>query len=199
MDKLQIIYETPALTVCVKPAGVDCERGMPQLLREHWGSPDAYVGVVHRLDVPTEGVMVFARTPHAAAELSRQIAARELKKEYLCTCAGVPEPPEGEMRDFLFKDRAGKVFPVKSARRGAKEAVLRYRVEEAADDGSAVCRVFLDTGRTHQIRVQFASRKHPLHGDGKYGSRVKGALALRCVKLTFTPPGETAARTFTLE
>ena len=100
------------------------------------------------------------------------------------------------MRDFLFKDsRARKVYPVKTGRKGAKEALLDYTLLAAADAGQpdaslpvSLCRVLLHTGRTHQIRVQFASRKHPLLGDGKYGSRVKCPIALQCARIAFFHP-----------
>jgi len=197
---MTILYEDAQITVLLKPVGVSSEEtqdgmSVPALLRAHWGREDAYVGVVHRLDTGVGGVMVYAKTPHAAAELSRQVQERTFEKEYLCACAGTPEPAKGEMRDFLFKDsRKGKVFPVKGARKGAKEALLDYEVIRTAtlDDEqktqASLCRVILHTGRTHQIRVQFASRKHPLLGDGKYGSRVKGNIHLQCARIAFAHP-----------
>ena len=215
---LDILYETRELVVCLKPAGVESEDRpapgaktpcVPGILREMWGRANAEIYTVHRLDTATGGVMVYAKTKAAAAALSRQVELHELKKEYRCVCAGVPEPRAGQMHDFLFKDsRQNKVFPVKSGRKGAKEALLDYEVlavsgndraiSEAGEIArAALCRVLLHTGRTHQIRVQFASRKHPLFGDGKYGSREKGALGLFCCSLTFTIPGEHAPRTFT--
>ena len=353
---MTILYEDQSITICIKLPGISSEDtktadSVPGQLRLHWGRPDAYVGVVHRLDLGVGGVMVYARTPSAAAALSRQVADRTMEKEYLCLCAGVPSPAQGQMRDHLFKDsRSHKVFPVKKARKGAKEALLDYTVlaegilsgagvasvaavdphgtvdaalapqgdmtgaadaevvlsatihsesvsppqgkmpraadnkttptalplaprgdtARAADaytgvaavaaventdaprgdttqatkagaetttmtgsdhstapkgstprqaDGDlapgalpltsrgdtaraadavytasaapqpvALCRVLLHTGRTHQIRVQFASRKHPLLGDGKYGSRIKGPIALQCSRIAFDHP-----------
>lgn len=218
---MEILYEDRNITVCIKEPGLSSEDKpgadtVPARLRARWGRPDAYVGVVHRLDTATGGVMVYARTKAAAAALSAQVAAGSMTKEYRCVCAGAPSPAAGEMQDWLFKDsRKNKVFPVKGPRRGAKEARLAYRVlaerpltaAAAAAAGkdspaaepvcAALCAVRLFTGRTHQIRVQFASRRHPLLGDGKYGSRAKGPLALWCCRLTFTPPGAAAPRTFT--
>lgn len=197
---MRILYEDNQIAALIKPVGASSEEAqdgmnVPALLRAHWGNEKAYVGVVHRLDTGVGGVMVYAKTPFAAAELSRQVQERTFEKEYRCVCAGVPEPERGEMRDFLFKDsQRGKVFPVKAARKGAKEAVLEYEVEMtgALDDGDqtqiALCRVLLHTGRTHQVRVQFASRKHPLLGDGKYGSRVKGNIHLQCAHIAFAHP-----------
>ena len=198
---LQIIYEDPNLVVCIKPVGYSSEDSpfapcVPALLREHWHKPEAYVGVVHRLDVGAAGLMVYAKTKPAAAMLSRQMTDGSFHKEYLCVCAGVPEPAVGTMEDWLFKDsRQHKVFPIKKERKGAKKAVLDYEVLEQNEE-AALCRAELRTGRTHQIRVQFASRKHPLYGDGKYGSRIKCALALWCARLEFTLPDETQPRIF---
>lgn len=147
--------------------------------------------------------MVYAKTKSAAAYLSKQVTDGELKKEYICVCAGKMEPDSGTMRDFLFKDSGkNKVFPVKGPRKGAKEAVLDYEViarTTLEDNGTeaTLCLVQLHTGRTHQIRVQFASRKHPLIGDRKYGSRIKAPIALWCGRLSFNVPGEKETRTFT--
>ena len=208
---MTILHEDNQITVLVKPVGVSSEEAqagnsVPALLRAHWNQEKAYVGVVHRLDTGVGGVMVYARTPNAAAELSRQVQERTFEKEYRCVCAGVPEPEQGEMRDFLFKDsKKGKVFPVKGARKGAKEAILEYAVEETGTlvdaDGTeiALCRVLLHTGRTHQVRVQFASRKHPLLGDGKYGSRVKGDIHLQCARIAFIHPKTKRRMEFAVE
>jgi len=201
---MTVLYQDQHITVCIKPISISSEdttppeNGMPGLLRAAWGDPAAYVGVVHRLDVGVSGVMVYARTPGAAAALSAQVADRRFEKEYRCVCLGTPDPAQGQMRDFLFKDsRSRKVFPVKSGRKGAKEALLDYELLARADLEPAagqpavpvsLCRVVLHTGRTHQIRVQFASRKHPLLGDGKYGSRVKCPIALQCARIAFDHP-----------
>lgn len=201
---MDVLFENKYITVCLKQFGIsseDIKGGIPEQLRQRWGKPDAYVGVVHRLDQVTGGVMVYARNKQAAAELSRQIAENRMAKEYVCLCAGKPEPHEGQMENWLFKDsRSGKVFPVKGERKGAKYALLDYTVlrsfDEKAENAFSLCRVRLHTGRTHQIRVQFASRKHPLLGDGKYGSRFKEPLALWCRSLTFTMPGTGETVTF---
>ena len=209
-----ILYEDTALVVLDKPAGLSSEEGVPAALRKHWGRPDAYVGVIHRLDTGVSGLMVYAKTPQAAAALSRQVTrsqeayavqdgraepaadapdAPPFRKEYRALIAGGPDetlPAGGVLRDYLFKDsRRGRVFPVSRPRKGVKEAVLEYRLAASAPDGSAsLADITLHTGRTHQIRVQFASRKHPLWGDGKYGSRAKGAIALQSARLQFFHP-----------
>ena len=146
--------------------------------------------LVHRLDRTVSGLMVFARTEAAARELSRLVAEDKLEKTYLAVAQGNPEG--GVYRDFLSKDaRLSKAFVVKSARRGVKEAHLDCEPLFTKQERS-LCRVSLHTGRYHQIRVQFSSRGTPLVGDGKYGSRDKGARtpALTAYKLAFTLSGE---------
>ena len=207
-----ILYEDAALVVLDKPAGLSSEEGVPAALRKHWGRPDAYVGVIHRLDTGVSGLMVYAKTPQAAAALSRQVAqsqqyyavqdgraesaadapdAPPFRKEYRALIAGGPDetlPVGGVLRDYLFKDsRKGRVFPVSRPRKGVREAVLEYRILKTAGETS-LAGITLHTGRTHQIRVQFAARKHPLSGDGKYGSRVKGTIALQSCGLQFRHP-----------
>jgi hypothetical protein len=216
---VNILYEDNALVVVDKPAGLSSEEGVPAALRQHWGAPEAFVGVVHRLDTGVSGLMVFARTPAAAAALSRQVTQSQeayavadgraqgpvakptFVKQYRAVIAGAPDqtlPPEGMLQDYLFKDsRKGRVFPVSRPRKGVREAVLEYRILATAGDQS-LAHITLHTGRTHQIRVQFASRKHPLWGDGKYGSRVKGAIALQSCGLQFVHPNTGRIMNFTL-
>lgn len=173
--------------MCVKPAGVLSEEpGMPRLLSEELGG-DIYC--VHRLDRAVGGVMVYARTSAAASALSRQIAARELHKEYLAVVQGRPLEDSAILRDLLFWDRAkNKSFVVKRMRGGVKEAELEYSLLESIPELSLLC-VILHTGRTHQIRVQFSSRAMPLVGDVKYGSRYRDcALALWSHSLGFRHP-----------
>ena len=160
---------------------------------------------VHRLDRGVGGLMVFARDSVTAGKLSALIAAREMTKQYLCLVHGAPAEAEGEYRDLLFKDSGrNKTFVVKRMRRGVKEAVLTYRLL-AEREGLGLFSVRLYTGRTHQIRAQFAARRMPLYGDGKYGSVLKGAIALFAHRVSFpapnggggiegvaTPPTETA-------
>ena len=219
---MNILYEDTALVVLDKPAGLTSEEGVPAALRQRWGRPDAYVGVIHRLDTGVSGLMVYARTPGAAAALTKQVTESQqayaildgraeagpgapaqpcFLKTYRAVIAGGPDeqlPPEGILRDYLFKDsRKGRVFPVKRPRKGVREAVLEYRILKTAGDTS-LAGITLHTGRTHQIRVQFASRKHPLAGDGKYGSRVKGSIALQSCGLQFLHPETGKPMAFTL-
>lgn len=189
---IEIVCQDREVLVCRKPAGLlsqgEGEDALPTLLRRQAGGE---IYPVHRLDRGTAGLMVFARTGKAAAALSQAIAAGKLEKTYLALVSGTPEPPAGELRDLLFKDRSGKVFPVSRPRKGVREARLTYEtLARFPDENAALLRVTLGTGRTHQIRVQFASRGWPLWGDGKYGSRVKGPLGLFCCRLVFPHPGD---------
>ena len=183
-----ILYEDTALVVLDKPAGLSSEDGVPAALQKLWGRPDAYVGVIHRLDTGVSGLMVYAKTPQAAAALSRQVT--QSQQVYAEQDGRIEPDAEGVLRDYLFKDsRKGRVFPVSRPRKGVKEAVLEYRISASAPDGStSLADITLHTGRTHQIRVQFASRRHPLWGDGKYGSRIKGDIALQSARLRFIHP-----------
>lgn len=214
-----ILYQDDAIAVVDKPAGLSSEEGVPARLRALWGQPDAYVGIVHRLDVGVSGLMVLARTPQAAAHLSRQVTQSQeayaildgraegrqqqpqFVKSYRAVIAGVADehlPPEGILRDYLFKDsRRGRVYPVSRPRKGVREAVLEYRIAATTGELSLVD-ITLHTGRTHQIRVQFASRRHPLWGDGKYGSRYKGPIALQSAHLAFEHPTTGKPMAFTL-
>ena len=167
---------------------------MPRLMSEALGG-DIYC--VHRLDRAVGGVMVWARTPKAAAELSRQVQEKALKKAYFAVCSGIPTPDTGEMRDLLFKDSVKqKSFAVSSFRRGVKEALLDYRVLQTDvlnDSPAALVRVTLRTGRFHQIRCQLAAIGCPIVGDTKYnpGCRAKKGWQTLCLcayKLEFTHP-----------
>ena len=186
---IDIIHIDNDIIVCIKPAGLLSEGEGPEslltVLAEQCGGQ---VYPVHRLDRGAAGLMVFARHTKAAAGLSRAVQEKKLKKEYFALLSGVPAEKEGELTDYLFKDsRKGKVFAVSRPRKGVRDARLTYRT--LWDDGeNALVRVALDTGRTHQIRVQFSSRGMPLWGDGKYGSRVKGELALFSCGLGFPHP-----------
>lgn len=165
---MEIIARNEEFVVCVKPVGVDSEKQMPQFLKETLGG-DFFP--VHRLDQAVGGLMVFARNKQAAAKLTALVTQGKLQKEYLALVHGCPEP-EGRMEDLLWKDsRKNKVFVVRRQRAGVRAAALRYRVLRAGEE--SLVRVFLETGRSHQIRVQFASRGFPLVGDHKYGSRAK--------------------------
>ena len=192
---IEILEQTPQLVLCVKPVGVraqgEAEADLPALLKRQLGCE---IYPVHRLDQAVGGVMVFAKTAPAAAKLSQAIAGGTLQKEYLAVLERSPERAEGELSDLLFHDRTkNKTYVVSRQRKGVKEAKLAYRVLDV-QNGLCLVRIRLYTGRTHQIRVQFASRGMPLVGDGKYGSRKNAASpALWSYALTL-PMGVAIAR-----
>lgn len=186
--ELKILFEDTLLIVCIKRPGITSESpGMTELLAGHCACPKIFC--VHRLDKAAGGVMVYAKTAAAAAALSAQLSSGGFEKEYFAVLPGAPAGEQAELCDLLYRDAGkNKSFVVKRMRRGVKEARLSYRVEERAGELHLVS-VRLYTGRTHQIRVQFASRALPLLGDTKYGSKVRDCpLALFSHSLAFRHP-----------
>ena len=184
---MELLYSDKNIVVCLKPLGLDSEHQVPAALQEALGG-DIYP--IHRLDKNVAGVMVYARTKPAAAALSKAVQDRTLVKEYLALVHGIPEP-EGSWEDLLFKDsRKNKVFVVKRQRSGVKKAELSY--SRLTQEDPCLVRVRLHTGRSHQIRVQFASRGFPLVGDHKYGARdeEKAPMLFSC-RLEFPYQGST--------
>lgn len=187
---LQILYQDSQLVVCVKPSDVLSQDGgagsMPALLKQELGVEEVYP--IHRLDKSVGGVMVYALTAKAAAALSRAVQERTLEKRYLAVLRGVPAQKQGELEDLLFHDKMkNKTYVVSRLRKGVKDAKLSYTVLQE-EESSALVLVRLFTGRTHQIRVQFASRKLPLVGDVRYGGKTSGALGLWSYGLSFPHP-----------
>ena len=185
---IPILYRDESLVVCLKPVGADSEgAGMPALLSSQLGAAEVFC--VHRLDRAVGGVMVYALTKQAAAGLSKQIGGGAFSKTYLAVIHGTPDEPMGELHDLLFHDRAkNKSYVVIRRRAGVREASLSYRVLTVRGDMSLLL-IRLHTGRTHQIRVQFASRRHPLVGDAKYGSTRRDCpIALWSHVLSFSHP-----------
>ncbi len=161
------------------------------LIKKYNKPGDAYLGLVHRLDRPTGGVMVFAKTSKAASRLSEQVRNHEFKKSYLAIVDGKMEQEKGTFKDYLLKNEktnTSKVVP--EGTKNAKIAELDYEVVKYNEEiNESVVKVNLHTGRHHQIRVQFASRNHSLNGDQKYGTRGRGKqLSLWAYKLSFKHP-----------
>ena len=203
MPHIELLYKDAHILVCRKPVGVAAQgedaAALPALLRAQCGGE---VCPVHRLDQIVGGVMVCARTPRAAAALTAALQQGRFQKEYRAVLSAPPQQPEGTLEDLLFFDRArNKSFVCKRPRSGVKKARLHYTCLAQAADGSAIralVRVWLETGRTHQIRVQFASRGCPLLGDGKYGSSDnRCTAALYSVSLRFPHPETGECLTFT--
>ena len=184
---MEILYQDKALAVIVKPVGMESQAEVPAALAKELGGT---FYPVHRLDLNVGGVMVYARGKEAAAALSRIIQDGAMVKEYVAMVHGVP-PESGDWEDLLFKDSSrNKVFVVRRMRGGVKKARLEYR--RLTEGETSLVHIRLHTGRSHQIRVQFASRKYPLVGDHKYGSRDEAsAPMLFSCRITFPWKGET--------
>ncbi len=167
------------------------ESGIPEILSERLGCK---VYPVHRLDRPVGGVMVYALNKKSASELSRQLQNDGVgfAKEYFALVSGIPKEKSATLTDYIYKDGAkGKSFVCSSERKGVKRASLEYEVlASSSEQNISLVKIKLHTGRTHQIRVQFASRGMPVLGDGKYGSRVKypKGIALYSYKIEFDHP-----------
>lgn len=223
ITNLNMLYEDNALLVCVKPAGIPVQTskaGQGDLVSELKTyrvkkKEEPYIGLIHRLDQPVEGVMVFAKTRKAAAELSKQVRTRQIEKEYLAVVCGLPggeevhiddsgKRPESmccdsdaqwfQLHDYLLRDgKTNTSMVVPKETPGAKEALLLYTVlENNPDTNRSLVRIKLHTGRHHQIRVQFAHAGFPLYGDMKYGQPLpKGVycpIALCSCKIGFVHP-----------
>ena len=197
---MEFIYQDSSILVCVKPAGVlstDEPGGMPELARAALGEPQ---GCVHRLDRVVSGLMVLARTPEAASQLSRQIREQRFEKEYLAVLHGCPQAPEGALRDLLRRDKAErKTYVTEVPGKDVQEAILSYRLLGSCNGLSQV-HIRLQTGRTHQIRAQFSARGLPLVGDRKYSLLDDGCpIALWSHCLRFCHPVSGKPMTFRLE
>ena len=198
---MEIIYQDADIVVCVKPPRVlstDEPGGMPELVRQALGTED--VRTVHRLDRVVSGLMVLARNAQSAAELSRQIREDVFQKEYLAVVHGAPEEDAGRFCDLLLRDKARKMTMVATEPgKGVQEAILTYQVLAKKDSMSRV-RIQLQTGRTHQIRVQFASRGLPLVGERKYSALEDPCeIALWSYRIAFAHPKTGEAMEFMLE
>ncbi len=187
---IEILYSDDCLAVVIKPVGYiseDGERSVPSLIREALGKPEQYIGTVHRLDKNVGGLMVYSLRPDMTGKLTDALSASEAGKEYLALLSGVPSENEAFLTDLLYHDRGkNKTYAVKRKRAGVKEAKLSYKVVKT-EGGRALVSVKLYTGRTHQIRAQFASRALPLVGDSRYGGG-RGEPMLYSYRLSFNHP-----------
>lgn len=207
MNKLNVLYEDNHIIVVVKPCNVlsqsdathdiDMLTMVKQYVKEKYNKPgNVYIGLVHRLDRPVGGVMVFARSSKAAARLSDSIKKHEFTKKYLAIVNGILKDKEGRFTDYLFKQEDGNTI-VTNKNKG-KESILDYKVlEENKERDLSLVEVSLLTGRHHQIRVQFASRNHPLYGDQRYGKSDNNQIALWAYKIEFIHPVKKEKMEFT--
>ena len=182
-EEIKIIYEDNHIIIVEKPVNIPIQEDesgdidMLTLLKENikkrYNKPgNVFLGLVHRLDRPAGGVMIFAKTSKAASRLSEQVRTRNIKKTYFAVIHGKPEKASRTLKDYLLKDnKTNTVSIVNKDLNGAKEAILDYTLIETKG-GLSLVKVNLQTGRPHQIRVQFAGIGHPLFGDQRYGSQV---------------------------
>lgn len=202
IEDLNIVYEDNQILVVVKPQNLpvcEDETGDPDLLNllkqyivKKYDKPgDAFLGLVHRLDRPTGGVMVFARNSKSAARLAECMKEGELEKKYLAVTVGIPKQSRNVLKNALYKDTSkNEVYCVPLATEGAKLAILEYHTI-AEKSGHALVDIKLVTGRSHQARVQMANIGTPLFGDQKYGkgkSPAAANLALWAYELRFPHP-----------
>lgn len=204
--EIPILYEDNHLLVVVKPRNIlsqedntkdlDILTLLKKYLKEKYHKPgDVYLGLVHRLDRPTGGVMVFARTSKAASRLSKQIKEHQFSKKYYAIVHGILEEKTGIMEDYLEKTSSNS--SVVTTKEKGKFASLSYQVlSEDLDKNLSLVDISLQTGRHHQIRVAFSSRKHPLYGDLRYGNKDSGVLGLFAYELSFIHPTTKEKLTF---
>ena len=197
---VKVLYEDNHIIVAIKPAGVlsqsdgssapDMLTILKAYIKEEYSKPgEVYLGLLHRLDRPVSGVMVFARTSKAASRLSEQIRTRKVEKIYRCIVNGVLEG-EGRLENFISKDEDRNIVTVIDKEKpGFKASYLDYKAL-ASKDGLTMVEVKLGTGRSHQIRAQMAHSGYPLIGDQKYGDKDKRCkdIALEAYKLSFEHP-----------
>lgn len=211
---IELLYSDRHIAVCIKPVGVNSQGkdevigngtdisddNMPDLIRKAIGKDNAYVGTVHRLDKNVGGIMVYSLDKKITGKLIQSFSSHECVKEYSAVISGKPDNDTGVLSDLLYHDtHTNKTFVVNKERKGVKRAELEYRTEYEVTlpNGSAgtVISVILHTGRTHQIRVQFASRKMPVYGDARYGGG-KGDPMLYSHRLTLVHPITNKIMTF---
>ena len=211
MNNLKIIYEDNHIIVVEKipnipsqgdkTGDIDMLEIIKKYIKEKYNKPgNVYLGLVHRLDRPVGGVMVFAKTSKAASRLSEEVRSRQLKKEYLVVVDGKFEKNKDTLEDYLLKNQQKNISKVvKEGTKNSKIAKLNYEtLKYNSEIDLSVLKVLLHTGRHHQIRVQLSSRGHSIYGDQKYGTRGRGKqIALWAYKLTIIHPITKKEMTFT--
>lgn len=210
--ELNIIYEDNHIIVVLKPQMLACcpdesgDKNLLDMIKEYlkvaYNKPgNAYAGLVHRLDRPTGGVMVFAKTSKAAARLSEQMKNGGFEKRYFAVLSGVPQKKEATLENYLRKNSVNNmVYVCTPSEEGAKRALLTYEIKETVS-GLSLAEINLHTGRTHQIRVQTSAINCPVYGDMRYGGdkAARGKLALWAYSLRFTHPTTGEALRFIVE
>ena len=199
---MELLYLDNFIAVCVKPAGVlstDEPGGAPELLRAALGDESADVRTVHRLDRVVGGLLLLARSAEAASALGRQVMDGRFQKAYLAVVHGAPPETSGSFRDLLRRDRREcKTYVADAPGKDAREAVSDYALL-GSTDGLSLLRITLRTGRTHQIRAQFAHHGLPLVGDRKYGTLTdESPIALWSERIAFEHPETGAVMSFVL-
>ncbi len=209
--KLKILYEDNHIIVVEKPVNIPSQGDktgdidmltiIKRYLKEKYNKPgNVYLGLVHRLDRPVGGVMVFAKTSKAAARLSEQVRNKDFRKRYLVIVNGKFEERKGTLQDYLLKNEKNNMSKVvKEGTKNAKLAILDYEVIKYDPElNLSVLKIDLHTGRHHQIRVQLSSRGHSIYGDQKYGGRGHGKqICLWAYQLTLSHPITKEEMTFT--
>ena len=202
MQQLNVIYEDNHIIVVEKPVNIPSQGDktgdidmltiIKDYLKEKYHKPgNVYLGLVHRLDRPVGGVMVFAKTSKAAARLSEQVREKQFQKTYLVICNGKMEAEKGILEDYLLKNEKTNMSKVvKEGTKNSKYAKLEYKVLKYDEKlNLCVLKILLHTGRHHQIRVQLSSRNHSIYGDQKYAGRGHGKqITLWAYSLTIFHP-----------
>ena len=202
MQQLKVIYEDNHIIVVEKPVNIPSQADktgdmdlltmVKQYIKEKYKKPgNVYLGLIHRLDRPVGGVIVFAKTSKAASRLSNQVREKQFEKNYLTIVNGKIEQGQGTLKDYLYKDeRNNKSKVVPEGTKNSKLAILDYEVLKYNSElNLSVLKIYLHTGRHHQIRVQLSSRNHSIYGDQKYGGRGHGKqITLWAYELKFYHP-----------
>lgn len=207
MNKLEVIYEDNHVIVVVKPYNIlsqsdntkdiDMLTIVKKYIKQKYNKPgNVYLGLVQRLDRPVGGIMIFGKTSKASSRMTEMIKQHKFKKKYLAVVRGILKEKEGTLNDYLLKEENGNTIVTTESK--GKYSTLKYKVlKENQKNNLSLVEVELLTGRHHQIRVQFASRNHPLYGDQRYGKKDNKQIALWAYQLTIIHPTLKKEMTFT--